>query len=855
MFSQILNIVIAFAVFMLASCLNNISRFNKLNPIAKQIITGILLSLLSIISTHFFSIYAKGAIVSLDQILPLLAAFNFGFMAATIVGIVGIIDSFYFAYLNGLPQYMDVACAFTIAVVTVLSICIKHFLYKDKRVYASETVSLALCVAIVYSIFLVMFRVGVVGGVEDTVSEYTSLGIAQATSIVYFVLTTSFILNVLSTFVMYLSIFISSAIKNKVKFSSFFTPKLNKVKEGIYYYVQWIILTILILILFISISISSVVVWSSKEDSLKAFVKSEILALIDASIENNVIDQNIAMSTAQAWSDDNAIFCVLDSNKNPLWENDFIKNFAENAINESSEYSLYNIECNNTTFSSMWIEYQGYYFIYFLAEYVLFTEGYLAVIIFLIIQILIFIVLTFSLKAIISTFFVKKLENVNNSLIKITNGNLKEKVRFYNYYEFDELASYINNTVDSLKSFTEKEKVRQAEDIKLATTIQKSSLPNTFPAFPYNSEFDIYSYYNAAKNIGGDYFDYFFLTKTKLLFTIGDVSGKGIPAALFMMKAKTAYKIFSRKSSSPAQILYQINNYLTVDNDAWMFATCWLGVLDIWTGELKYAVAGHTSPVYIWQNDNKLKFLDVDTPNIALGSIQDAKYQEYSCVMKPFDKLILYTDGLTEGRNESNELYGEDRLLKVAEKNIYSDCITTCRNIYNDHKNFTGNAEQFDDICILILRYLKLEEDIFVDGVLESEISINADIQNLNKIQSFLLDNTKVTNAPESINKSLAVLTDELFSNLVNRAYDDSESIITLKLEINETKDKNFIKIQFIDHLKKFNPLDANAPGIFKGRNKRLNDNLGIIIVKDLADEISYEYVNNSNCLTIVKYY
>ena len=489
------------------------------------------------------------------------------------------------------------------------------------------------------------------------------------------------------------------------------------------------------------------------------------------------------------------------------------------------------------------------------SEDIAFVSGYISFIVIAFVQILVFGILTYGMIVLINSFFIKNLNSINVSLLKITKGLLDEKINKFLSLEFNSLSNSINKTVSYLQKLLIQQKEHDKKDIDLAKTIQTSALPNTFPAFPTNFEVDIHSSYKAAKEIGGDYFEYFFISKNKVLFTIGDVSGKGIPAALFMMKTKTAYKIFSSETSSPGAILADINEYLIIDNEAGMFVTCWLGILDIQTGVLTYAVAGHNPPILIRQSDHELTVLDLKTPPPPLGLIGGLSFKDYTYQMEQYEKIILYTDGVTEAHNVKDEFFGTERLEDIIKRNVFKDCTTTDNDIFESLGQFIGRAEQFDDISTLVLRYLGPSYKYFTNGKLYNDILVKAEMKNLKDINAFLKENMDQTSFPGKLYRYLVLIVDEIFSNIVNYAYTNHDGYFMMAIEVDETQEKNSVCLNMIDNAKQFNPLEINDPDLSTDLSSRKAGGLGIFIVKDVADEVSYEYKNGHNCLKIVKFY
>ena len=247
------------------------------------------------------------------------------------------------------------------------------------------------------------------------------------------------------------------------------------------------------------------------------------------------------------------------------------------------------------------------------------------------------------------------------------------------------------------------EKERIGAELNVATQIQADMLPRIFPAFPEREEFDIYATMNPAKEVGGDFYDFFLIDEDHLAVVIADVSGKGVPAALFMVIAKTLIKNHAQNRETPGSVFTQTNAQLCEGNDAGLFVTAWMGVLEISTGQFVYVNAGHNPPLlkhagggYEWLKSR---------PGFVLAGMEGIRYRENSLQMEPGDCLYLYTDGVTEATNEKQELFGEIRLQTVLNETPDLPVDRLLQKVKQSIDTFAGEAEQFDDITMLGLEY------------------------------------------------------------------------------------------------------------------------------------------------------
>ena len=247
------------------------------------------------------------------------------------------------------------------------------------------------------------------------------------------------------------------------------------------------------------------------------------------------------------------------------------------------------------------------------------------------------------------------------------------------------------------------EKERIGTELALATRIQADMLPNTFPAFPDRHEFDVYASMDPAKEVGGDFYDFFFVDDDHLCLLIADVSGKGIPAALFMMASRIIIASNAKLGMTPAETLRNTNEAICQNNREEMFVTVWLGILEINTGSLTAANAGHEYPA-LMQPGGKFELFK-DKHGFVIGGMNGLRYTEYQLKLLPGARLFLYTDGVPEATNLENELFGTERMLDALNENTAANPVEVLRQVRRAVDGFVGDAEQFDDLTMLCLEY------------------------------------------------------------------------------------------------------------------------------------------------------
>ena len=381
------------------------------------------------------------------------------------------------------------------------------------------------------------------------------------------------------------------------------------------------------------------------------------------------------------------------------------------------------------------------------------------------------------------------------------------------------------------------EKGRLDAELNVASDIQLSALPNVFPKI---DKFDVFALTHPAKEVGGDFYNVF-QWEDKLLFFIADVSGKGVPAALLMMKTNTLISSILKNSEVPSDALKYTNKELTDHNEQGMFVTAIVGCLDLRTGQATLSNAGHNPPLFK-HHSKKFDYVKLPT-GFVLGGFPDTKYKSISRKLVRNDILFIYTDGVTEAMNEEGELFGEERLEKYL--NSLDPAFTSeqiCHAVNDEVCRFAGNAEQADDITMLCLKYNDVVEN--------SSFIVPADKNEVNRVVEFVNKFLDQFHVEQKIVSQIDIAIDEICSNIFNYAYKDKNGTIEVDISITN----NVVSISFVDTGEPFNPLEKEDPDVNLGIDERKVGGLGIFIVKQMMDKVSYRYSKNKeNILTVVK--
>ena len=269
----------------------------------------------------------------------------------------------------------------------------------------------------------------------------------------------------------------------------------------------------------------------------------------------------------------------------------------------------------------------------------------------------------------------------------------------------ESFASLSKRTRDYITQITQitAEKERIGTELALAKRIQADMLPHIFPPFPERSDFDVYATMTPAKEVGGDFYDFFLIDETHLGMVMADVSGKGVPAALFMMISKILVQNFTMMGRSPAEVLRSVNDQICANNREEMFVTVWLGILDAETGTITAANAGHEYPI-LMQNGGRFELVK-DKHGFVIGGMEGIRYREYELTLSPGSKLFLYTDGVPEATNALNEMFGMDRLLEALNREPNAGPKQILKNVHSAVNGFVGDVEPFDDLTMMCMEY------------------------------------------------------------------------------------------------------------------------------------------------------
>ena len=456
-------------------------------------------------------------------------------------------------------------------------------------------------------------------------------------------------------------------------------------------------------------------------------------------------------------------------------------------------------------------------------------------------QVLIFATLFVFIYILIKRVIINNLKKINNTLARITRGDLNVRVDVRSNEEFASLSDDINSTVSTLKRYIAEAAARIDKELEYAKQIQLSALPTNFPD---NEDFGIYAQMIAAKEVGGDFYDFYKLNDTTVVFLAADVSGKGIPAAMFMMTAKTIIKDLAESGMAVNDIFTKANEKLCENNESGMFVTAWMGILDITTGQVKFANAGHNPPL-LKRTNGSFEYLKTRA-GFVLAGMEGVRYRVGELTLNPGDRLFLYTDGVPEATNAENKLYGEDRLLSFMNQNTSMEATKLLPALKANIDEFVGEAPQFDDITMLMLDYKPKE-----GGAYMTNQTFPAKTEALPDILGFVEETLEGYGCPMKIQMAVCVAIEEVFVNVAHYAYGNGEGDMNLGIGFDE--ENRTITFRMTDKGVPFDPLQKPDPDITLSAEEREIGGLGIFIAKKTMDSLSYSYENGENILTMLK--
>lgn len=805
------------ATFLLTR-LNRSARFGKLSYAKKQLFFGVVFGAIAVLGTEW-GIPLEGAVVNCRDAAPLCAGLFFGGMAGVIAGIIGAVER-WFAVYWGAGYYTRLACSLATLLAGVIAAGLNKIVFESKRPRLLLSAVCAFLIEALHQSMVFFFHI------NDAVN---------AAAIVRVTAPPMLVANTLSVL---LAGFFCIPVDGRRSREKKDIPQLSVVIER----------NLLVLVV-LSFLFTTAYAYQLQTSVTEKQAERAMYETLEGLISSDEVRSGRA---TKDWLNDPAHTAGLGSGGMLLVldeESGDVVSFSAVTVPEKivlspqeKEGQAYSCKFYGEKWFALWRRAGGYVLIAAMPASVVYSVRNISAIATCFVQIFIYGLLFAGIDLMLRKTVVRSIRGMNGTLSGITSGDLDRKVDERGSMEFSQLSDGINATVDTLKSYIAEAKARNERELMVARDIQLSALPRTFPAFPKRRDMDVYALTQPAREVGGDFYDFYFANDGRFYFLIADVSGKGIPAAMFMMRAKTQLKGIIETGGSIEEAFCRGNNALCEGNDAEMFVTAWMAEIDMEAGTASFVNAGHNPPV-VSAEDGSFSYLK-GKPGFVLAGMEGMRYKKQTLRMRPGSRIILYTDGVTEAVNTQNELFGEERLLALINANAKLSAQALGEKIREEVLAFTGEAEQFDDITVLVFDYIGESP--------EAELRFTpASAADQPAATEFLEQELRKRGCPERTIQQLDIALDEIFSNILKYAYPDAAGPITLR--VGEEAEPHAVVLTFIDEGTPYDPLQAADPDTTLDIDDRTPGGLGFFLVKKMMDEVRYAYEEGRNILRLKK--
>ncbi len=808
------------------------TSLKKLPYMTKQIIIGVLFGGVSAFASSF-GVEWLGTVVNVRDAAPLSAGLIFGAPAGIISGAIGGLYRWFSVYWGG-GTYTRLACSIATVLAGLMAAGVRKLMFDNKKPTWSYGICIAVVCEVIHMILIFVTNMNNSSQAFEFVKGATwpmMLGNAVAVGV-------------------------STILVSLVSREGFFRKKTS---EGIANTFQRRLLSCIVIAYLITSSFTLILQnGMAKIETKELFtvaindVEKDIMAKADdqEKLKDFVIDvtknRHVGTDGFIAVLDENLCLVIDDAYQNKHVSTIGIEP-PEEMLNGQNASTLYYADVVDGK-SDASIEYmyvfkfvEGYCLIAALpvSEAMFMRDASMLTSIFM--QVIIFATLFVFIYILIKRVIINNLQKINATLGRITRGDLNVTVDVRSNKEFSSLSDDINSTVTTLKRYIAEAAARIDKELEYAKQIQHSALPTNFPE---NEDYGIYAQMIAAKEVGGDFYDFYKLSDKTVAFLAADVSGKGIPAAMFMMTAKTIIKDLAESGMAVNDIFTKANEKLCENKESGMFVTAWMGILDLTTGKMQFANAGHNPPL-LKRADGSFAYLKTRA-GFVLAGMEGVKYRIGELTLSPGDRLFLYTDGVPEATNAQNELYGEERLLSFMNQNALVRATEILPALKANIDEFVGEAPQFDDITMLMFDY-KLKQG----GEQMTNQTFPARVDALSDVLGFVDKALEGYECPMKLQTAICVAIEEVFVNVAHYAYGEGEGDMTLSIAFNpESREVTF---RMADKGIPFDPLKKPDPDITLSAEEREIGGLGIFITKKTMDTVSYAYENGENVLTMTK--
>ena len=747
--------------------------FKKLNAWTQQIILGAAFGALAVFANEF-GIQIGNATVNVRDAAVLCAGLIFGWPAGIIAGLVGGIERFFSPFA---PLYTRDACAAATILAGLTGAFMRKFIFNDKRPAFYYGFLTALVVEVFHMLMLILTHSNDAKKAFDLARALTlPMALTSAASVCLAIIVT----NVLAK------------------------ERLRRSKEEfeITERVQFSLL-VCVLAFFAASSVFTLLYerrWALGHISHET---KKIITAIDGNLAGEIQNRtkNIRIEN------DGVILIIEDSGlvvSGPdkyLGTNIFEETLSKDFLEKKESLKTHRVTIEKKPFYIMFKKHGDYWILALISQAEVMALPDISIYVSLFMDTLTFFVLFLLVFIIVKILIVRNVDKIADSLKKITAGNLSERVNVRENKEFASLSDGINKTVQSLKENLNKVAAQAEKELQFARMIQNSSMPSVFPAYPDREEFDIYAKMIPAKEVGGDFYDFYFTGDEKLAILVADVSGKGVPSAMFMMRAKTMLKSLIESGLSPAEVFEKTNDALAEGNEAGMFLSAWLGIVDLKKGSVTYANAGHKMPLLLREYADDMT-LDSDK-NFIIGGMEGLSYKESQVALEDNDTIFLFTDGILETQNKDNEYFGEKRLLDSLKRNKKASCKDICETTVSCVEDFRKEARQEDDIALLCFKFKcrsmtgEVEYNDVVEQAVEFALKAHRDEKRKSNGVPYILHPIEVSAISSRLTMEREVMAAALLHDTVEDAGVTKEQLLkkfgerVTELVLAETEDKH----------------------------------------------------------------
>ena len=809
---QVLKLLITSALCIIFAAglvmLDKKTSFGKLNYALKQIFIGVLFGGVSVLASDY-SVDLNGALMNVRDAVSLSAGLIFGGTAGIVAGVIGGVYR-WFNFIWDVGEYTRVAASVTTLLSGFLAAAIRKIMFDDKPPYWLYGFSIG-AVYEVFHMLMIFFT-----NIDDTVYAF---GFIQKCAL------TMILANGITLMV---TILVAAKLNKEDIYLKRYQRPIAETFQA------WLLVCVVI-------AFAATGILTYKLQTRMSY--DEVESLLKVNIEdvcNDIKDNGDAASVAKnRHIGKNGFVIICDEDMkitggmygvgSELDETGFSMPDPK-----MPQESLFEAKFNSTPVYCSYKILDGCYVIGVIPKDDAMIMRDVSVYLGMFMESLVFAVLFLLVFFLVKKIVIENINRVNSDLAQITGGNLDVSVNVRTSEEFTSLSDDINETVNALKGYIAQAAARIDRELEFAKTIQYSSMPSVFPPYPNRDDFDIYAAMYTAKEVGGDFYDFNMVGDNSLAFLVADVSGKGIPAAMFMMKAKAIIKDLAESGIEVNEILTRTNEELCKNNKAGMFVTAWIGIIDLSTGIVSVANAGHNPPL-VRHADGEFEYFKVH-PGMVLAGMEGLNYRRFELKLMPGDKIYLYTDGVTEAADKDRHLYGEDRLQKVLNCVDNADARQICELVKKDIDLFADGAPQYDDITMLCLGINYMEG--------ERCITVVPDINSVKAVKRFGNNITVRLNLPSGIANKINIIVDEIYSNIVHYS---GAKYAKLSYEVWDGS----LTLIFSDDGKPYNPLEQDSPDITLSAEERQIGGLGIFMVKNFAESMEYNRCEDKNVLSL----